>query len=61
MIKLIKSYFTLKHHYVAFIDNVSCKPVSVYVDCYGDLWLKDSRWSLFKVKKCGSLYKEGNN
>lgn len=55
MIKAIKSYFTLKYHYYAFTDVVSGKPVSVYYDCYGDLWLKDGRWSLFRVKKVGSL------
>jgi len=55
MIKAVKSYFTLQFHYSAFTDVVSGKMVNVYVDCYGDLWLKDSRWSLFKVKSCGRL------
>ena len=55
MIRKIKSYFTLKFRYSAFIDVVSGKMVNVYADCFGDLWLKDSRWSLFRVKKSGSI------
>lgn len=55
MIRAIKSYFSLQHEYCAFRDNVSGKMVSVYRDCYGDLWMKDSRWSLFRVRKCGSI------
>lgn len=55
MITGIKSYLSLKWQYSAFRDVVSGEMVSVYRDCYGDLWLKNSRWSLFRVKKCGSL------
>lgn len=55
IIREIKSYLTLKYEYQSFRDMVSGKMVSVYSDCYGDLWLKDSRWSLFKVRKCGEL------
>ncbi len=51
MIKSIKSYFSLEYHYDSFRDVVSGKMVSVYCDCYGDLWLKDSRWALFKVRR----------
>jgi hypothetical protein len=47
--KKIKSYFTLKFHYSSFQDCVSGKQVNMYVDCFGDLYLKDSRWSFFSV------------
>ena len=55
MIKKIKSYLSLESHYFAFTDVVSGKAVCVYVDCFGELWMKDSRWSFFRVKKVGSL------
>ena len=55
MIKKLRSYFTLKFHYFAFSDVVSGKSVNVYVDCFGDLWMKDGRWSLFRVSKCGEI------
>jgi len=51
MIKKIKSYLTLKWQCSAFTDVVSGEMVSVYKDCYGELWLKDGRWSTFAVKK----------
>jgi len=54
MIKTIKSYFSLRFHHFAFRDAVSGKNVNVYIDCYGDLWMKDGRWSLFRVK-CGDI------
>ncbi len=34
----------------AFIDSVSGKTVSYYRDRHGVIWLKDSKWSRFKVK-----------
>ena len=49
MIKILKSYFTLKFRYFAFRDVVSGKNVNVYIDCFGELWMKDGRWSLFRV------------
>lgn len=55
MIRAIKSYLSLTKQYDSFVDVVSGKTVSVYCDCFGDLYLKDSRWALFKVKKCGSV------
>ena len=55
MIKAIKSYFTFRYHYSAFRDVVSGKMVNVYIDCYGDLWMKDSRWALFRVKMDGRI------
>ena len=48
-IKSIKSYFSLKFHYRSFRDTVSGKYVNMYIDCYGDLYLKDGRWSFFRV------------
>ena len=47
--KKIRSYFTLKFHYSAFQDRISGKKVCMYVDCFGDLYLKDNRWSFFSV------------
>jgi hypothetical protein len=55
MIKKIKSYFTLEFHYRCFIDTVSGKYVNVYMDCYGDLYMKDGRWAFFAVHK-GNVY-----
>lgn len=51
MIKNIKSYFSLEFQYHAFVDVVSGNDVCVYVDCYGDLYMKDSRWAFFSVYK----------
>ena len=55
IIKKIKSYLTLEFQYHDFMDAVSGKMVNVYIDCYGDLYMKDSRWALFSVKKDGSV------
>ena len=49
--RYFKSYFTLQYQYDAFTDVVSGKRVAIYSDCYGDLWMKDGRWSLFRVLK----------
>jgi len=51
MIKWIKSYFTLRMTDCLFVDKVSGLTVCSYVDCYGDRWMKDSRWSLFRVAR----------
>ncbi len=50
LFKSIKSYFTLKKIATGFTDGVSGKTVCYYKDCYGDVWMKDSRWSFFGVK-----------
>ena len=55
IINSIKSYFTLEFHYKAFYDSIGGKQVNMYVDCFGDLYLKDGRWSLFKIHK-GNVY-----
>lgn len=55
MIKKIKSYITLEFYYECFTDVVSGKKVNMYIDCFGDLYLKDSRWSFFSVYK-GNAY-----
>ena len=55
MIKTLKSYFSLEFRYFAFTDIVSGKSVNAYVDCFGDVWMKDGRWSLFRVRKCGAI------
>lgn len=49
MIKTIKSYLSLEKIGYAFSDSVSGKAVNYYRDCYGKVWLKDSRWGLFRV------------
>lgn len=51
MLKMIKSYLSLKRIAYAFTDSVSGKAVYYYEDCYGDVYLKDNRWSLFAVPK----------
>ena len=48
--KSIYSYFTLKLEGFAFNDIVSGNSVYYYIDCYGDRYLKESKYSLFKVK-----------
>ena len=50
MLKSLKSYLTLKRTGYAFTDAVDGSPVYYYKDCYGDVWLKNSRWGTFKVK-----------
>ena len=49
MIRKIKSYMTLKYLDYAFTDTVSGNSVNYYEDCYGDIWLKESRWGFFAV------------
>lgn len=51
MLRNLKSYLTLSRTAYAFTDTVSGKAVYYYEDCYGDVYLKDSRWSLFAVPK----------
>ena len=48
--KSVKSYCSLKFKRDTFRDIVSGKMVSIYEDCYGVELMKDSRWSLFRVK-----------
>jgi len=55
MIKKIKSYFTLTYQYRCFRDVVSGKYVNMYIDCYGDLYMKDGRWSIFAVSKGSAI------
>lgn len=50
MLRMIKSYMTLKFVEFKFTDAVTLKPVYLYVDCYGDKWMKTSRFALFRVK-----------
>ena len=54
MLKLIKHYFSLKYVCYSFTDRVSGKSVDIYVDCFGDYYLKDSRWSFFAVQTFNS-------
>ena len=49
MMRKIKSYFSLVNQGYAFTDTVSGKPVNYYKDCYGDWYMKESRWSPFSV------------
>ena len=51
MIKEVISYFTLEKKQDLFRDCVSGKMVSEYVDVYGASFMKDSRWSFFKVER----------
>jgi hypothetical protein len=50
----IRSYFTLTRIGYAFTDLTAGRSVYYYEDCYGDIWLKTSRWSLFRVFSRGS-------
>lgn len=40
----------LKYKQPLFTDIVSGKRVYEYVDCYGDSYMKTSRWSSYAVK-----------
>lgn len=44
----------------AFTDAVSGKPVYYYQDRKGTLWLKESRWSIFKILASYQGYSDGN-
>lgn len=55
LFKAIRSYFTLRKIADGWTDAVSGKAVSYYEDCFGDVYMKDSRWSLFKVKVDGGV------
>ena len=48
--KYIKSYLSLENKGYAFQDAVSGKSVFYYKDCYGDWYMKESRWSLFSAR-----------
>lgn len=50
MIKKIISYFTLVKVADGWTDGVSGKTVAYYKDRFGDVYMKDSRWSFFVVK-----------
>lgn len=56
LINWFKSYFSLEFVQSEFMDVVSGKQVCRYRDCFGDEYLKDSRWSTFR---CKSGYKVG--
>lgn len=47
----IKSYLTLEFVSSRFRDIVSGKMVCEYKDCYGNRFLKDSRYSFFKIEE----------
>ena len=47
----IKSYFSLKFERYYFTDKVTGRPVNIYIDCYEVEYMKNSRWSFFKVRK----------
>ena len=49
MIKYLKSYFSLKYMEYAFKDVVVGRNVNKYKDCFGHVYLKHSRWGLFRV------------
>ena len=51
MFKIIKSYLSLEFVETRFTDAVSGKDVNLYVDCFGEKWLKNSKRSLFRVRK----------
>jgi hypothetical protein len=53
MLKTIISFCSLRVLKSEFTDTVSGQRVYSYCDCYGEVWLKDSRWSLFRVSKGG--------
>lgn len=46
----LKRYFSLKLVDFACPDRITSRNVYIYEDCYGDRWLKNSRWSLFAVQ-----------
>jgi hypothetical protein len=48
--KKIKSYLSLENKGYAFQDAVTGKGVFYYKDCYGDWYMKKSRWSLFSAR-----------
>ena len=48
--KWIKSYCSLVFIEDYFRDSVSGKMVSIYLDCFGEYWIKNNRWALFRVK-----------
>ena len=48
--KVLRSYLTLKRIGEGFYDPIEGLPVYYYKDCYGDVYMKHSRWALFSVK-----------
>ena len=48
--KAVRSYFSLTKKEFMFTDTVSGLAVYSFTDCYGDKWMKDSRWGFFSVK-----------
>lgn len=50
LIKWYKDTKSLKRIGYAFTDIVEGKPVYYYMDRHGEIWMKSSKWALFKVK-----------
>jgi len=48
--RLIKSYFSLKFVETRFTDTVSGKDVNLYIDCFNEKYLKNSKYSFFRVR-----------
>ena len=50
MFKKIRSYFSLTYVMFLFTDIVDGHSVNEYIDCYGDKYMKNSKWGSFSVK-----------
>lgn len=54
MIKLLRHYLSLERIEYRFTDHIAGKEVWLYRDCYDEYWLKDGRWSFFRVPSVSS-------
>ena len=50
LIKWFTHYISLEYYEFGFIDVISGETVCYYIDCYGNKFMKDSRWSLFEIE-----------
>ena len=48
-ISWIKSRWTMSKIGISFYDSIGNKVINQWQDCYGDVWLAESRWG-FRVK-----------
>lgn len=51
MLNALRSYLSLRWVENLFTDHISGKQVSLYEDCFGKRYMKDSRWGFFKVER----------
>ena len=50
MFKSVVSYFTLKYDSDYALHMGCGKMIKLYTDCYGETWMKSSRWGFVRLR-----------